>query len=127
MPDIDSKYLRGLPSSDPYGDEDGFDMDIDLEWTDEDEYLDAAEKEVRDFKLLEGAVLAEGTAYVNRNEAGYLCCQLDDDYYLLCLDPEKHLAQRDMERRLSEGFELEILEIFLSSLSHSSQTVIMHI
>ena len=32
MPEIDSKYLKQMPSSDPYGDEDGFDMDIDLDW-----------------------------------------------------------------------------------------------
>ena len=35
MPTIDPKYLKQMPSSDPYGDEDGFDMDIDLEWRSE--------------------------------------------------------------------------------------------
>ena len=32
MPEIDSKYLKQMPSSDLYGDEDGFDMNIDLDW-----------------------------------------------------------------------------------------------
>ena len=35
MPTINPKYLKQMPSSDPYGDEDGFDVDIDLEWRSE--------------------------------------------------------------------------------------------
>ena len=35
MPVLISKYLNNVPPSDPYGDEDGFDVDIDLEWRSE--------------------------------------------------------------------------------------------
>ena len=89
MPDIDSSYLKNMPSSDLYGDEDGFDMDIELKWTDDEDYLDDAEKEARAFKELEIEIIYEGTAYVSRNEAGYLCCEVDPclDQRLVLPDP----------------------------------------
>ncbi|MBM0741657.1 hypothetical protein JOY44_08510 [Phormidium sp. CLA17] len=96
MPDIDSKYLRGLPSSDSYGDEDGFDMDIDLEgeWTEEDRFTEMEERLLSEYP------------YFSRSEAGYLCCQLDDDLHPFHPDFGNRWAQWDMERRLSRGFEL---------------------
>ena len=96
MPDIDPVYLRGLPSSDFYGDEDGFDMDIDLECesTEEDQF---AEMEYR---------LLEEYPHYPRSEAGYLCCDLDDNCFPFHPDFGKRSAQQAIEPKLDEGFEL---------------------
>ena len=103
MPVSISKHLKNVPPSDPYGDEDGFDMDINLEWTND--YLDDAEKERRAFKELEEEILCEGTAYVSRNEAGYLCCEVDP-----CLDQrlgQPDPAEFEWETELIESDDLD--------------------
>lgn len=69
MPEIDPKYLRNLPSSDPYGDEDGFDMDID-DWTDDELDDGLAEMEYQ---------LLNEYPHYSRSKDGYLCSDLSEN------------------------------------------------
>ena len=78
MPTIDPKYLKQMPSSDPYGDEDGFDMDI-KDWTQEE--LNDPVRQALLFEEEENSILLEESSIVSRNEAGYLCCKVSQ-----CLD-----------------------------------------
>ena len=75
VPNVDSKYLKNMPSSDPYGDEDGFDMDIDLDWTEEE--LNDPVRQALLFEEEENSILLEESSIVSRNEAGYLCCEVN--------------------------------------------------